>query len=170
MVFRMGRKLQELTHAHICLTVQGISRAQRKIQLVAEASTKHLQNTYKIQNKLSLENQALVPIHQGNLQTSKENRVWRSARMEEFWMTENYFHEFRDGEKPRKSRLLHNYRKSVKSRQSSVLNRDQKQFRMHRNLLLFSHSGRRIRKWLQKRNPLPTTYILFLRRRGTFEA
>jgi len=126
MVFRMGRKLQELTHAHICLTVQGISRAQRKIQLVAEASTKHLQNTYKIQNKLSLENQALVPIHQGKLQTSKENRVWRSARMEEFWMTENYFHEFRDGEKPRKSRLLHNYRKSVKSRQSSVLNRDQK--------------------------------------------
>ncbi len=41
-------------------------------------------------------------------------------------MTENYFHEFSDGEKPRKSRLLHNYRKSVKSRESSVLNRDQK--------------------------------------------
>jgi len=73
-----------------------------------------------------LDNQALLPIHQGNLQTRKENRVWRSARIEEFWMTENYFHEFRDGEKPRKSRLLQNYRKSVKRRQSSVLNRDQK--------------------------------------------
>jgi hypothetical protein len=73
-----------------------------------------------------LDNQALYPIHQGNLQTRKENRVWRSARIEEFWMTENYFHEFRDGEKPRKSRLLQNYRKSVKRRQSSVLNRDQK--------------------------------------------